>query len=341
LERLIGRLLRRGWLAPEEVRDPGMRVIDHSARYACFEFAAPGGRGAIVKTPSTGESPGPALRELRALVSLREGRGRQALRAAIPRVRGGDARTGTLVLERILHRGSLGDWGLTGRLPSTESIVQFGRAVRELHESPATSFASRRADQSRPPWVLALGQPLPLSMLQESTPASLHVLRSVHGSATLRSALDELREGWTRTSPIHGDLRWENCLVEPQGRSARIRLIDWEQASIGDPAWDVAAFLGESVRAWLFHESNERERVLSAATWFWNGYAGTSPRDATWNRDTLHRAARLAGAWLLARVFERAETRDSLDDATAHSLRIVSSLIARPMRACTVLFGLG
>jgi len=338
LESLIARLLRRGWLAADEVRDPGGRVVDHSARYGCYEFSTPSGRGAIVKAAWDGAPPGWPAREYRALVALSGGLGGSALGTALPRLRGGDARTGTLVMERIPHRGSLADWGLSGHLPPIDSLSRLGRAVRELHEIRKPTFASHR-DRPHTPWVLDLGRPLPPSMLRETTPASLEVLRAVRASTALQSTLDELREGWRRESLIHQDLRWENCLVDPRGRRFRVRVIDWEQASLGDPAWDVGAFFGESLRAWLFG-ARERELVLSASACFWNGYASFGRRSAKSDEETLLRAVRFAGAWLLARVFERAETLESLDAPSVQSLRTASSLLTRPERACEVLFGL-
>lgn len=61
----------------------------------------------------------------------------------------------------------------------------------------------------------------------------------------LPEALDSLLSSWQFETLIHGDMRWENCLVRTDRDT--IHFVDWELANLGDGAWDVAGILHSSL----------------------------------------------------------------------------------------------
>ena len=92
---------------------------------------------------------------------------------------------------------------------------------------------------------------------------------------------------------IHGDVRWGNCLAlrGASSRWTRLQLIDWELCGAGDPAFDVGAFLGEYLGAWLrsipianprdagrlrAHARLPLRRMRPALGAFWDAYARQS-----------------------------------------------------------------
>ena len=47
---------------------------------------------------------------------------------------------------------------------------------------------------------------------------------------------------WRAETFIHNDVKWDNFLVYARAGSRRLtqmKIIDWELANFGDPAWDV------------------------------------------------------------------------------------------------------
>lgn len=48
---------------------------------------------------------------------------------------------------------------------------------------------------------------------------------------------------WRPECLVHGDLKWDNCLVAAD----RVRVIDWELSGLGDPAWDVSCVIAEQL----------------------------------------------------------------------------------------------
>ncbi len=94
-----------------------------------------------------------------------------------------------------------------------------------------------------PPWVLDLCRPVP-AMLRDLSAAHLALVKQLQAAPGASEALDALRDAWAPTTLVHRDLKWGNVLVRaraPHFVPERLWLIDWEDASWGDPAWDVGS----------------------------------------------------------------------------------------------------
>ncbi len=56
---------------------------------------------------------------------------------------------------------------------------------------------------------------------------------------------------WRRDTLIHGDLKWDNCLLahDRDGRQS-LRLVDWELADVGDARWDIGGVIQAFLVSW-------------------------------------------------------------------------------------------
>lgn len=52
---------------------------------------------------------------------------------------------------------------------------------------------------------------------------------------------------WKSNTLIHGDLKWEHCIISESSEEPKIYFIDWELSTYGDPAWDVACILSDII----------------------------------------------------------------------------------------------
>jgi hypothetical protein len=120
-----------------------------------------------------------------------------------------------------------------------------------------------------------------------ATPAGGELLQLVQRSG-VDLTLRRMRESWRADTLIHGDIKWENCLVicsdasrtdvrahfinpslpgatAPQrpreggidemsssNSPVSLRLIDWEIADLGDAAWDAGSVFQAYLAFWLF-----------------------------------------------------------------------------------------
>lgn len=124
-------------------------------------------------------------------------------------------------------------------------------------------------------------------------------------------AIARVAAGWRPATFIHGDVDFEHVFVAPEP-ARRVQLVDWADARIGDPAWDIGTVI-ESYYAWSLDPDLvstvegpvcrlggvDLRRVLSA---FWGAYAATAQFAGAEARAALLRAVGYAGARLVARV---------------------------------------
>jgi len=239
---VVPRLLAAGVLTPADVVDRGVVVADASRANQVFlvHVGGPDGAGAAVKTLPAG-APDRLAAELRvhALAADRPG-----LRAALPRLLADDRSEGWLALELIApgatlaaaHRDALGY--------PLELAHAAGRALRAVHRA-TDDLAPAGAAQL--PWALWALEPAGPAAFAWEEPALRAVLDGIAEPERYRAALAAARLAWRPGCLMHGDLKWDNCLVARPARDAapELRIIDWEAAGVGDPAWDLGGLVQE------------------------------------------------------------------------------------------------
>jgi aminoglycoside phosphotransferase (APT) family kinase protein len=113
-----------------------------------------------------------------------------------------------------------------------------------LHRQPR--FSSELIDR-QPPGIYTAHRGGPL--LQWLGPGQMQIVDRVSVSPILAPALDRMSAQWRPERPIHGDVKWENCLWTAAAGS--MHWIDWELADNGDPLWDagcvVQTYLGHAI----------------------------------------------------------------------------------------------
>ena len=124
---------------------------------------------------------------------------------------------------------------------------RLGRFLYDLHMAPP-EFVGLRA---RSPEDIRRGRRDECLRLREVVAPLLGVSERSRADAMLADYLDDDRNWRFAGCLTHGDLGPEHVLVSPGGDL--VGVIDWEEASVGDPAWDFAWWLharpGVGVRA--------------------------------------------------------------------------------------------
>jgi hypothetical protein len=233
---------------------------------------------------------------------------------------------------------------------------QAGRALARLHCIPIPSV--RPVDLRRgPAEILSIHRP-PAAIFDSTSRAGLKVAAMVQAAPGLGDALDSAASNWRFERVIHGDIRWDNCLVFPghnSPRATRLKLIDWELARVGDPAWDIGCIFAEYLGSWLTsipsspdlspdeamdQASVPLERVQPSVRVFWDVYLKSldSPLDM---KELLVRAARFSGARLIQSGFERADRKAQVSTSSVVLMQLGFNMLVRPSTAATHLLGLG
>jgi hypothetical protein len=127
--------------------------------------------------------------------------------------------------------------------PDPLASAAVGRALGAWHAGTAGCDAVPPANV---PW--------PLQFACDSTYAlATHfdqgrpVLIAFAGDPVLIPALRQSAARWLPSVVIHGDLKADNCVLDPApgAEGHRARLVDWEFAGLGDPAWDLGSMIAE------------------------------------------------------------------------------------------------
>lgn len=290
--------------------DPRISFRDFSRRHAVVWISDGAGDGWFVKGPraDAAEETRRSLEREMAVYEL--GRLIPSLSSSTPTFIAGDPDRATIVLHPIRPGDSLLQRAFRGG-PSLEFARGLGLRLGAVHRETSAS-------------ALAMGTPSPdpYGPIATALVPSAHLLPP---GVRLSEALDLLHRLTEEREPVclvHGDLSWEECLVDGEGD---LRLIDWESAGFGDPAWDVACILEEHVRlaeAGLAH----LQGIARSMRAFLDAYLGAvGPSLATEAR--VDRALRSSGARLLESALALANSTNEI--ATARRLARRALLLLR------------
>lgn len=298
---LLGYLTRIGVVDAAAAAAPGVRVTDLSRSHLVLSVRFRDGRHLVVKRARArpGEVAGGLGREV---LAYRLAGSNRALSDAMPAPLWLDPAARVLVTEAIEPGTTLYADAVRNGPPPLDRARELGRVVGTWHR--ATTSPSRADLPAEAPWVLGV-----LTAGRWRPPEADRVL--VHGEVRreLRRAFADLTAALVPSCLVHGDLKWDNCLIDALDG---IRVVDWEHAAYGDPAWDVAGVLQDYVAvSRALGERPGRDESIAAFLTAYLDFVEPAQRQRF-----AERAARLTGARLIQTALEYAATGvDLLGDA--------------------------
>jgi Ser/Thr protein kinase RdoA (MazF antagonist) len=344
-------LLDRGLLTPKALLDGDLAVTDASSRNRNFRVETTRGPCYFVKQGLTAESQASVAYEASVYAQL--ARAQADLQACLPRFVGYDHEQGVLLLGLVRDAEDLRSLHLGTASFSARPAFLLGSALGMLHRSAAQ--ASGTSLPAIPPWILSVHRP-DARVFRDISAASLEVISVVQEEARFADALDGLRRGWRVESTIHGDVKWDNCLLyRGDDGSEGLCLVDFEAAVAGDPCWDIGSALSHYLSFWVFsmpaaeplapesfaelarYPLDAMKPALSAC---WAAYADRRRFDTESWGDELERAVAYAGARLVQSAFEAAQLAQQMSRAVVLQLQLALNILTRPQAAAAELLGL-
>ena len=339
-------LLSLGLVKPRDVVDGSLSVVDVSRRNCVFVATVGADQAYVIKQalPRTAHTLAHEAAVLQVLAETPE------LAEHVPAVVRHEPDADRLVLRTP---GGARDWTdhhSTGRFPRVPARV-LGRMLAGLHRVPTDGVEGLPAGVVRM-WGLSLPEP-PSELLFGLSAGGQDLVARVQASRTLCDLLSELRESDAGGAFVHGDLRWDNCLViarASSGRRTRVILVDWELAGAGAAGFDVGTVLAEYLCAWVgsvpivdpadparlvARARHPLRRMQPALQEFWSAYRRHNPESPT-----LRRVVQLAAVRVLQTAIERAQ---GLAIPSAHVvtlLQLADNLLRQPDDAARGLLGL-
>jgi Ser/Thr protein kinase RdoA (MazF antagonist) len=241
-----------------------------------------------------------------------------------PRSHAWDPPNAVLILEYLTEHAELYD--LPDRF-APEIAQLAGEAMGAFHRA-MRSEEHRTMFPAEVPWQLSMYQTKEEDLAEEAS-GRRDFVRAVRRYPEFGHELDQLRAQWRADTVIQGDWKLDNCLIS--SARDRLRVVDWEFAGWGDPAWDLATLLQSYWNFWVLWPSSYRiEEIQPALRAVLAGYA---------RPDIAEHAIRFAGARMLQTAFERL---DKAERMTAESVRLMQAslnILTRPEWAREQLLG--
>jgi Ser/Thr protein kinase RdoA (MazF antagonist) len=344
-------LLTHALVGPEAVVEGDLAISDVSSRNRNFRVETRRGPCYLLKQGTTPEATATVAHEAtvyRRLVAADPG-----LATHLPRFCGYEPGSGVLVLELVREAEDLRSRHLRAGAFSTGPASALGFALGTLHRT--TRGVVSEEVPTGTPWVLWAHRP-DSRLFRDVSAAGLELIRIVQASEGFPEALERQRTTWRTDTLIHGDMKWDNCLVSSHEDSRDdVKLIDWEVAIKGDPCWDIGSALSQYLSAWLFsipvtgEVPPERfpelagyplDAMKPALVACWQAYADARQLDRRSTAGELRRAVELAGARLVQTAFEAAQMMQQLTSSLILHLQLALNVLLRPRAAATQLLGL-
>ena len=238
-----------------------------------------------------------------------------------PRLFGYDRDRHILVLELVPGGETLREHVRRVGSPSIDTAAQLGRLLASVHLS-REQITSNVLPQMFPhavSWIFSIHEQPPdyFPALSAGNAKLLEIVKKYAGFAP---ALDAIKTEWQSEGLIHGDLKWDNCILHMSdaGQKTRLKLIDWEMADIGDPSWDVGSVLQAFLVHWILSlpeapsgaatQMQFADRSLAAmqpaVRAFWERYSELMEFDSVEREARLAKAVRFGGARMIQSAFE-------------------------------------
>ena len=152
-----------------------------------------------------------------------------ALRPLLPRFHGFDPDRNVIVLEALAGAESLYARQFRENALAPEVARAIGAALggvhRELRAERVAASTPEGIFRAQPPWILSAaemtGHPMP-----GVSGAGAQLFRAIQRYPEFPRLLAELRAGWRVETLIHGDIKWDNFLVLPDG-AVRLSTGSW------------------------------------------------------------------------------------------------------------------
>jgi len=281
------------------------------------------------------------------------------LRALLPKLVDYDRKRHVLIMEWVDGAENL--TAIHNRLRSfpPELAALQAKALAACHGASMAAAADPSLSAifpKMPPWVLNIAETAE-QVMPNMSPGARQLVMELRANPRLIQGLGAAHAAWTPCCLIHGDIKWDNFLLPFDSHApSDLKIIDWELADMGDPAWDLACVMAGYLLFWLLaipanpsqgdpglaiphapYQLRDLWPAMRAAFQAWHDAAPAALKP-------LCEPARLAlftGARVVLLAFEMVANLPSFGPHTTLALRLAEPLLNEPWKAMGDALGLG
>jgi thiamine kinase-like enzyme len=354
-------LMERGLVTPASLVDGDLWIVESTRRNRNFKIIRRQSPAYFVKQVQNWDAQ--AILSLRCESSCywlsRHDPDFAALAPLLPPCYDFDDSSNVLVLRLLSGSESLTDYHRRRAEFPLEIAAALAKILADCHSGIPTK-ARKSTHESifpqRVPWILSIDQ-MNVAGAQGISGGNAQIVQIIQRYPEFQQCLTKLRNPWRPECLIHGDVKWENCLVPAKNGDAHtdeLKLIDWELADFGDPCWDVGAVFQAYLSFWIFSMPQRAEatpddlvaqaqfpveKMQPAMKHFWKTYveAKTIPKQA--EAYQLERSVMSAAARMIQTAYEYSYYAQQLSANILYLLQVSLNILTRPQEAITELMG--
>ena len=355
-------LIESGLVSARSIVEGDLVVLDASRRNSNFKVVSERGTSYLIKQGIDGERAGTIANEASVCSFLQTDAAYAPLRPYLPVLHMCQPEEHVEVFELVRDACDLREYHTRlGRFP-TNLAADLGLVLGTLHSARSVQEGTAHIERRDAPWPLTLHRPS-FALYRRMSNANVQLVSAMQSFPAFGMLLDALRARWPEFvgaeagALVHYDIKLDNVLVirDRSGRAKGIKLVDWELAGLGDPAWDVGALFGEYLGFWLLSipitGESPPERFLEMALYplsriqpalgaFWDSYKDQAGLVGPEAAQFLWRAVAYAACRLLQTAFESSQRTSKLTGNALCFLQLSFNVLQRPFEAATQLLGI-
>ncbi|MFZ6746213.1 phosphotransferase family protein [Undibacterium sp. JH2W] len=353
-------LLARGTLPPAVVVDGDFMVVEAGRRNRNYKIIRRDGSGLFVKQIKEVEPMAiSTMQREAACYRMAQKPGYEALANLMPHFVDHDAARHCLTIALLPGAENLTEFHGSRKIFPAEVGKMLGTALGSYHQTLRGKTLLTEDLSNFPrmaPWILNFHQ---TSLMANNTlSGGVQQLGAIiRQYPDLQENLTRLAQGWRYDSIIHGDMKWDNCVVYPgaDGELA-FRIIDWELVDYGDASWDIGAVLQAYLTSWIYSmplhmdfnpasfvdKANfPLEGMYPAIHAFWRSYIQTAGIEKSQAPAYLLRSMEYGAARMVQTAFESLYYSPSMSNHAAILLQVSQNILRNPHQAASALLGFG
>jgi thiamine kinase-like enzyme len=348
-------LLERGLLSTESVVDGDLLVVEVTRRNRNFKIIRQHARSFFLKQIQNWEPQAIASlqREATCYWLAQTGVELKPLAALMPAYCLYDPARHIVVTELLSEGENLSDYHRrSGQFP-TEAARQLGEALGTYHRETGGKLKESLQNSVFPkqvPWILSANQQN-AHLVQALSAGNAELLKIVQKYPEFHQALDEMRHQWRTDALIHGDIKWDNCVLcsSSNGNGQKVlKIVDWELADVGDACWDIGAVFQAYLSFWILsipvypgftsaqllkQAQFPLEAMVPAMHSFWNAYVATRRVTEVDAPGLLERCVKYGAARMIQTAYEYLQYSAQVTPQVLSLLQVSLNILKDPRDA--------
>jgi thiamine kinase-like enzyme len=197
---------------------------------------------------------------------------------------------------------------------SVSIATQLGQILKRFHQAKFTQIYADESNKKQPPLVFYLGSATGRNWIkQRKERYTIQLVEQISLYSSLTKSIEKIYKDWKNEHLIHGDMKFENCLIQSLDNNQTIQLIDFEEVMLGNPLWDVAGIVQSAISVQLqqthflifspfspFHPLLDDAPLCEFLEEFWRNYESNDSK----------KLIQFTGLRLIGRLMEIAQQAD-------------------------------